>query len=40
VSAFLPVPNESFHLLLRMYGGDEDIRAGEFPAPTVNKAKK
>ena len=37
---FLPVPNENFYLLLRMYGGDEDIQAGKFPVPTVNKAKK
>jgi hypothetical protein len=37
---FLPVPDESFYLLLRMYGGDEDIQAGKFPVPTVNRAKK
>jgi hypothetical protein len=34
---FLPVPNEHFYLLLRMYGGDEDIQAGKFPVPAVQK---
>jgi hypothetical protein len=37
---FLPVPNENFYLLLRMYGGDEDVQAGKFPVPVVQKAKK
>jgi len=34
---FLPVPNEDFYLVLRMYGGDEDIQAGKFPVPVVQK---
>jgi hypothetical protein len=34
---FLPVPNEGFYLVLRMYGGDEDIQAGKFPVPVVRK---
>ena len=37
---FLPVPNEYFYLLLRMYGGDEQIQAGKFPVPVVQKARK
>ena len=37
---FLPVPNENFYLLLRMYGGDEDIQAGKFPVPVVQKVGK
>jgi hypothetical protein len=36
-SNFLPVPNENFYLVLRMYGGDEDIQAGKFPVPVVQK---
>ena len=36
-SNFLPVPNENFYLLLRMYGGDEDIQAGRFPVPIGHK---
>lgn len=34
---FLPVPNEDFYLLLRMYGGDEDVQAGKFPVPVVQR---
>ena len=34
---FLPVPNECFYLVLRMYGGDEDVQAGRFPVPVVQK---
>jgi hypothetical protein len=37
---FLPVPNENFYLLLRMYGGDEQIQAGNFPVPVVQKEGK
>jgi hypothetical protein len=37
---FLPVPNEDFYLLLRMYGGDEDVQAGKFPVPVVERVKK
>ena len=37
---FLPVPNEGFYLVLRMYGGDEDIQAGRFPVPVVQKVGK
>lgn len=37
---FLPVPNENFYLVLRMYGGDEEIQAGRFPVPTVQKVSK
>jgi hypothetical protein len=36
---FLPVPREDFYLLLRMYGGDEDVKVGKFPVPIVNKVK-
>ena len=39
-SNFLPVPNENFYLLLRMYGGDEDVQAGKFPVPVVQKVSK
>lgn len=34
---FMPVPNEDFYLVFRMYGGDEDIQAGKFPVPMVQK---
>jgi hypothetical protein len=34
---FLPTPNEDFYLVLRMYGGDEEIQAGKFPVPAVQK---
>jgi hypothetical protein len=34
---FLPVPNENFYMLFRMYGGDEQIQAGKFPVPVVQK---
>ena len=34
---FLPVPNETFYLLLRMYGGDSDIQTGRYPVPVVQK---
>ena len=37
---FLPVPNEDFYMLLRMYGGDEQIQAGKFPVPVVQKVGK
>jgi hypothetical protein len=37
---FLPVPNDNFYLLLRMYGGDADIQAGKFPVPVVLKVGK
>jgi hypothetical protein len=37
---FLPVPNENFYLLLRMYGGNEDVQAGKFPVPVVQKVGK
>jgi hypothetical protein len=36
---FLPVPNENFYLVLRMYGGDEDVQAGKFPVPIVQKVR-
>lgn len=36
-SNFLPVPRETFYLLLRMYGGDSEIQAGRFPVPIVEK---
>jgi hypothetical protein len=26
--------------LLRMYGGDEDVQAGKFPVPVVQKVSK
>jgi hypothetical protein len=34
---FLPVPSEDFYLLLRMYGGDEDVQTGKFPVPVVQR---
>ena len=37
---FLPIPNEDFYMLLRMYGGDEQIQAGKFPVPVVQKIGK
>ena len=37
---FLPVPNEDFYMLLRMYGGDEQIQVGKFPVPVVQKVAK
>ena len=37
---FLPVPNENFYLLLRMYGGDDDVQVGKFPVPVVQKVGK
>jgi hypothetical protein len=37
---FLPVPNENFYLLLRMYGGDEGVQAAQFPVPVVQKVSK
>jgi hypothetical protein len=39
-SNFLPVPNEDFYLMLRMYGGDLDIQEGKFPLPVVQKTAK
>jgi len=39
-SNFLPVPNENFYLVLRMYGGDEDVQAGKFPVPMLQKVSK
>lgn len=39
-SNFLPVPNENFYLVLRMYGGDQQIQDGKFPVPVVQKAQK
>ncbi len=39
-SNFLPVPKEKFYLMLRMYGGDENIQMGKFPLPVVQKISK
>jgi len=36
---FLPVPDQNFYLMLRMYGG-EAIQAGRFPVPVVQKTGK
>jgi hypothetical protein len=37
---FLPVPSECFYLVLRMYGGDAEVQAGNFPVPVVQKVRK
>jgi len=36
-SNFLPIPNEPFYLILRMYGGDRDVQTGKFPVPVVHR---
>lgn len=38
-SNFLPIPKENFYLMLRMYGGDEQIQTGKFPVPVVQKVE-
>ena len=37
---FLPIPDENFYLVVRMYGGDESIQAGKFPVPQLKKAPR
>jgi hypothetical protein len=39
-SNFLPVPTEPFYLILRLYGGDEQIQVGKIEVPVVQKVGK